>query len=57
MQGSQQRTILQRQGGFGLSIVKNEIARCNGDIRITSIEDLTEFLISFEAKPLQAEVI
>ncbi len=43
--------------GFGLSIVKNEIARCNGDIRITSIEDLTEFLISFEAKPLQAEVI
>ncbi len=43
--------------GFGLSIVKNEIARCNGDIRITSIEDLTEFLISFEAKPLQAEVV
>ncbi|OPX42416.1 sensor protein CitS [Ruminiclostridium hungatei] len=43
--------------GFGLSIVKNEVARCNGDIRITSIEEITEFLISFEAKPSQAEVV
>ncbi len=36
--------------GFGLSIVQNELTRCNGDIKINSTEELTEFLISCAAK-------
>lgn len=42
--------------GFGLSIVQNELARCNGDIKINSTEELTEFLISCTAKTQPAVV-
>ncbi len=42
--------------GFGLSIVQNELTRCNGDIKINSTEELTEFLISCTAKGQQPAV-
>lgn len=42
--------------GFGLSIVQNEINRCNGSIEINSTPELTEFLISFNLKQVQAVV-
>ena len=42
--------------GFGLSIVQNEITRCNGSIEIKSTPELTEFLISFNLKRVQAVV-
>lgn len=37
-----------RTRGFGLSIVRNEIMRCGGDISINSTDDATEFLFSFK---------
>ena len=42
--------------GFGLSIVQNEINRCNGSIEINSTPELTEFLVSFDLKQVQAAV-
>ncbi len=36
--------------GFGLSIVKSEIMRCNGSISLKSSQEETEFLISFKTK-------
>ena len=42
--------------GFGLSIVQNEINRCNGSIEINSTPELTEFLVSFNLKQVQAAV-
>lgn len=40
--------------GFGLCIVQNEINRCNGCIEINSTPEITEFLISFNLKQVQA---
>ena len=36
--------------GFGLSIVKSEVIRCNGSLSLKSNQEETEFLISFKAK-------
>ncbi|MDF2984705.1 MAG: histidine kinase [Eubacterium sp.] len=33
--------------GFGLSIVRNELVRCSGEVSINSSEELTEFLFTF----------
>ena len=45
-----------KKRGFGLSIVKSEIERSNGNICINSTEDVTEFLISLEVQVQQAAI-